>query len=99
MCIDDCVFFHCSLQVSKEQFDSVSRYIKLGKEEGAKLACGGNRHGDKGYFIEPTVFVDVQDHMTIAKEEVNPIINALKTLALIFLHIFHVYSTDKGYDL
>ena len=33
--------------------------------------CGGGRFGDVGYFIEPTVFADVQDDMTIAKEEVK----------------------------
>lgn len=43
----------------------------MGKKEGAKLECGGNRHGDKGYFIQPTVFSDVTDEMTIAKEEVR----------------------------
>lgn len=44
--------------------------IKSGKEEGAKLECGGGRHGDKGYFVQPTVFSDVKDNMRIAKEEV-----------------------------
>lgn len=66
-------------QASKEQFDTVQRYIKLGRDEGAKLMCGGNRHGDKGYFIEPTVFVDVKDDMTIAKEEIfGPVMSILK---------------------
>ena len=48
--------------------------IESGKKEGAKLECGGGRHGDKGYFIQPTVFSDVKDDMRIAKEEVidNP---------------------------
>lgn len=45
-------------------------YIKKGKEEGATLLTGGNRFGTKGYFIEPTVFADVTDDMTIAKEEI-----------------------------
>ena len=44
--------------------------IESGKKEGAKLECGGGRHGDKGYFIQPTVFSDVKDDMRIAKEEV-----------------------------
>jgi len=57
-------------QVDKEQFDKITELIKSGKDEGAKMMCGGGRHGDKGYFIEPTVFVDVQDHMRIAKEEI-----------------------------
>lgn len=45
--------------------------IRSGQQEGAKLVHGGERHGDEGYFIQPTVFADVQDHMRIAKEEVN----------------------------
>lgn len=59
-----------SHQISEEQFEKIHGYIRLGQEEGAKLMCGGKRDGDKGYFIQPTVFADVEDHMTIAKEEV-----------------------------
>ena len=44
--------------------------IKSGKDEGAKMLCGGSRFGDKGFFVNPTVFADVQDHMRIAREEV-----------------------------
>ena len=44
--------------------------IESGKKEGAKLECGGYRHGNKGFFIQPTVFSDVKDDMRIAKEEV-----------------------------
>lgn len=47
--------------------------IDVGKKQGAKLVAGGSRHGDKGYFVQPTVFADVQDDMTIAKEEVRNI--------------------------
>ena len=56
--------------VDKSQFDTVLSYIKIAKEEGAKLACGGNRIGDKGFFCEPTVFVAVKRDMRIAQEEV-----------------------------
>ena len=59
-------------QIDKAQFEKIKAYIKIGKEQGATLMCGGQRHGDKGYFIQPTVFADVEDHMTIAKEEVIP---------------------------
>lgn len=45
--------------------------IERGKKEGAKLVQGGARIGDKGYFISPTVFADVKDNMTFAKEEVR----------------------------
>ena len=51
--------------------NKVLAYIEKGKAEGAKLECGGERIGDKGYFIQPTVFSGVTDDMTIAREEVN----------------------------
>jgi aldehyde dehydrogenase (NAD+) len=57
-------------QVDQEQFNKVMGYIDSGKKENAKLLAGGNRVGDKGYFIEPTVFADVQDNMKIAQEEI-----------------------------
>ena len=41
--------------------------IESGKKEGAMLQTGGNRVGDKGFFVEPTVFSDVQYEMLIAK--------------------------------
>jgi aldehyde dehydrogenase (NAD+) len=55
------------------------RYIDVGKKEGAKMMTGGKRLGEKGYFIEPTVFCDVKDDMTIAKDEIfGPVMNVLK---------------------
>ncbi|XP_006009078.1 aldehyde dehydrogenase X, mitochondrial [Latimeria chalumnae] len=57
-------------QISKQQFDKILGYIQIGKKEGAKLMCGGERFGEKGFFIKPTVFGDVQDEMKIAKEEI-----------------------------
>lgn len=66
-------------QVSQEQFDKVMGYIDAGKKDGAKMLCGGSRVGNKGYFIEPTVFTDVKDEMKIAKEEIfGPVMNILK---------------------
>lgn len=54
--------------------------IDSGKKQGAKLVAGGNKYqGLPGYFIEPTVFADVQDDMTIAKEEVMLIFFAILT--------------------
>lgn len=44
--------------------------IDSGKKQGATLVTGGSQVGDKGYFVQPTVFSDVKDDMTIAKEEV-----------------------------
>jgi aldehyde dehydrogenase (NAD+) len=57
-------------QVSQEQLDIVLGYIKSGKDQGAKLMCGGNRHGAKGFFVEPTVFADVTPDMKIWNEEI-----------------------------
>jgi aldehyde dehydrogenase (NAD+) len=66
-------------QVSQEQFDRVMGYINHGQKEGAKLLTGGGRVGDKGYFVQPTVFADVQDDMKIAKEEIfGPVMSILK---------------------
>ena len=47
-------------QVDKTQFERVLSYIELGKTEGATLLTGGRRCGDKGYYIEPTIFTDVK---------------------------------------
>ncbi len=66
-------------QVSKEQQDRVLGYIEHGKKDGAKLIVGGGRPTGNGYFVEPTVFADVQDEMTIAKEEIfGPVMSILK---------------------
>ena len=58
-------------QVDAEQTQKIMDLIDSGKKEGAKLLTGGERIGDKGYFIQPTVFADVDDKMRIAKEEVS----------------------------
>jgi aldehyde dehydrogenase (NAD+) len=66
-------------QVDKDQFEKVMGYIESGKADGAKLAHGGGRVGDKGYFIQPTVFTDVKDHMKIAEEEIfGPVMSIIK---------------------
>ncbi|MGB2625877.1 MAG: aldehyde dehydrogenase family protein [Candidatus Acidiferrum sp.] len=66
-------------QVDQEQFNKVMGYIESGKSDKANLVAGGNRVGDKGYFIEPTVFADVKDDMKIAQEEIfGPVMSILK---------------------
>jgi len=57
-------------QIDDTQFDKIVALIESGKKEGAKLMCGGGRWGSKGYFIQPTVFADVNENMRIAKEEI-----------------------------
>src|SRR5436305_707765 len=67
--------------VSQEQMQTVLSYIAAGKKDGAKLVAGGNRvsvDGSKGFFIEPTIFGDVQNDMKIAREEIfGPVLSVL----------------------
>jgi aldehyde dehydrogenase (NAD+) len=58
--------------ISGRQMERVLSYVELGKQEGATLLAGGNARPDKGggYFIEPTCFVDVDNTMRIAREEI-----------------------------
>jgi aldehyde dehydrogenase (NAD+) len=66
-------------QVDAEQFKKVLGYVESGKQEGAKLMCGGERVGERGYFVAPTVFADVKDDMKIAQEEIfGPVMSILK---------------------
>lgn len=66
-------------QVDQAQFDKVMGYIGSGQVDGATLACGGNRVGERGYFIEPTVFADVEDDMKIAREEIfGPVMSVIR---------------------
>ena len=58
------------MKVDEEQFQKILGLIESGKKDGAAVACGGQRHGNEGYFIQPTVFSNVTDEMRIAKEEV-----------------------------
>ncbi|XP_066274900.1 retinal dehydrogenase 2-like [Branchiostoma lanceolatum] len=66
-------------QVDLDQYEKILSMIESGKKEGAKLECGGGAAGEKGYFIQPTVFTDVNDNMTIAKEEIfGPVMSIMK---------------------
>jgi aldehyde dehydrogenase (NAD+) len=66
-------------QVDEEQYKKILDLIGSGKTQGAVLKCGGNALGDKGFFIEPTVFADVKDDMRIAQEEIfGPVMSVLK---------------------
>src|SRR5579872_3934720 len=56
--------------ISQAQFDRVSRYVQLGKDEGARLLGGGERPPRTGYFIQPALFTGVSSAMTIAREEI-----------------------------
>ncbi len=65
--------------VSAAQLERIQRYVRIGQDEGAELALGGARHGDRGYFHQPTVFTGVRNDMTIAQEEIfGPVMSVLK---------------------
>lgn len=64
---------------NKAQFETILNYIDIGKKEGAKILTGGERVGNKGYFIRPTVFYDVKEDMRIVKEEIfGPVVTISK---------------------
>jgi betaine-aldehyde dehydrogenase len=66
--------------VAERQRDRVENYIKIGQDEGAKIALGGGRPDglDKGWFVEPTLFVDVDNSMRIAQEEIfGPVLSVI----------------------
>jgi len=66
-------------QVSKVQFDRIMGYIQKGKDEGATVLLGGEQHGTEGYFIQPTVFTDVNPNMSIVKDEIfGPVVVVIK---------------------
>jgi acyl-CoA reductase-like NAD-dependent aldehyde dehydrogenase len=66
-------------QVDAEQLARVLGYIAEGKREGAVCETGGERHGDAGYFVQPTIFSGVTDSMKIAREEIfGPVLSVLK---------------------
>jgi aldehyde dehydrogenase (NAD+) len=69
-------------QVSEAQMNTILRYISKGKEEGARLVAGGNRAkvGDgRGFFVEPTIFDEVRNDMTIAREEIfGPVLSVIR---------------------
>lgn len=58
--------------VSEQQRQQIERYVDIGQKEGAKIAIGGGRpaHLTKGFYVEPTIFVDVKNEMKIAQEEI-----------------------------
>ena len=65
--------------VSAAQLERIQRYVRIGQDEGAELALGGSRHGDRGYFHDPTVFTGVRNDMRIAQEEIfGPVMSVLK---------------------
>ncbi|TFK33776.1 aldehyde dehydrogenase [Crucibulum laeve] len=66
-------------QVSQAQFDRIMSYIEVGKAEGGKVVIGGERHGEEGYFIKPTIFTNCTTDMKIVQEEIfGPVCAVMK---------------------
>jgi len=73
--------------ISATQRDRVMAYIEAGKAGGARLVTGGNTVGDKGYFVEPTVFADCTPDMKIVQEEIfGPVLSIIS---------FDTYDLDE----
>ena len=63
--------------VSEEQFEKVTGYIDSGVQEGARVAAGGKRYGDRGYFVQPTVLTNTKPDMKVVREEIfGPVVCA-----------------------
>jgi hypothetical protein len=63
--------------VSEEQFRRVTGYLESGKSDGATALAGGGRHGDRGYFVEPTVLTNTRPDMKVVREEIfSPVLVA-----------------------
>jgi len=64
--------------ISQGQLDRVSRYVEIGRAEGAEQVLGSGRHGDRGYFHTPTIFTGVNNDMRIAREEIfGPVMSVI----------------------
>lgn len=81
--------------IDKSAHGSIMSYIEIGKEDGGKLMCGGNAI-DGGYFIEPTVFANVEENHRIAQEEIfGPVLACIK--ARDFEHALEIFNgTEFG---
>ncbi len=65
--------------VSDEQLTRVTAYIEQGLADGARALSGGSRHGDRGFFVEPTVLVDVEDSFSVYRDEIfGPVVVATR---------------------
>ena len=65
--------------ISRKQMETVLRYVEIGRNEGATLVTGGERVGNRGFLVQPTVFTDVQPNMSIAQEEIfGPVVAVLR---------------------
>ena len=85
-------------QIDGTQHEKILDLIESGKAEGATCVAGGEKMEGPGFFVQPTVFADVQDHMRIAKEEIfGPVMQIIKFKTLD--EVSHQTQTDNGVHL
>ena len=86
--------------VSQEQFDKVTGYIQSGREQGAKVPFGGQRHSDRGYFVQPTVLHEVTPGMKVVDEEIfGPVVVAQKFSSDADLARLAAQANDSAFGL
>ncbi|KAI5693827.1 hypothetical protein M8J75_006300 [Diaphorina citri] len=84
------------LNIDKEQMDKILEFIESGKSQGAQLVAGGGRAGDKGFYVQPTVFANVRDDMKIAREEIFGPVQQLIRFSSIEEVIERANNSDYG---
>ena len=86
--------------VSQEQYERVTGYIASGRQQGAKIGAGGNRHSDRGYFVQPTVIQGVTPEMKVVEEEIfGPVVVAQKFSSDADLDKLAAQANDTIYGL
>ncbi|KAI8889564.1 aldehyde dehydrogenase [Backusella circina FSU 941] len=83
-------------QINKSQFDKILSYIEIGKNEGAKVAYGGKRWGNRGYYVEPTVFINCNNNMRVMREEIFGPVVAIGTFKTVEEAIELANDSDYG---
>jgi len=64
--------------IAQDHFDKVSSYFEIAKSDGATVAAGGERFGDKGFYVKPTLFTQAKNSMRIAQEEIfGPVLTSI----------------------
>ena len=85
--------------ISEVQKNRVLEYIQIGKEEGADLITGGDSVGEKGHFVQPTIFANVQGDMRIAKEEIFGPVLCAESFSSDDFEIIAKSANDTNYGL
>ncbi|XP_046581559.1 retinal dehydrogenase 2-like isoform X1 [Haliotis rubra] len=83
-------------QLDEAQFKKILAIIESGVTEGATLHCGGQRHGDRGYYIKPTVFSDVTEDMRIGRDEIFGPVQCIMKFKTLDEVIAKANSSDYG---